>query len=157
MTADLFGIFVYGILIFSVAAGGLILSALVGKRKKGFVKEEPYECGVPQIGETRTEFNVRFFILAMLFVLFDIETVLLAPYAATFIADVHEGKGIEYLTEVAVFLAVLGFGLLYAWRKGVLDWNVPLGHNPDEVVSRVIAGEADDSAAKKPVEAAHGH
>jgi len=135
MNIDMFSLGVYALLILAVASGGLVLSALVGRRKRGWVKEEPIECGVPQIGETRTEFNVRFFILAMLFVLFDIETVLLAPYAATFIADVKDGKGFEYLAEVGIFLAVLGFGLLYAWRKGVLDWNVPLGHNP-EVAAR---------------------
>lgn len=148
MNQDLFSLVVYAVLIMAVATGGLTLSALVGKRKRGWVKEEPLECGVPQIGETRTEFNVRFFILAMLFVLFDIETVLLAPYAATFISDVREGKGLEYLSEVGVFLAVLGFGLLYAWRKGVLDWNVPLGANPEEAARRVdqpaIAADASE-------------
>ncbi|MEZ5990737.1 MAG: NADH-quinone oxidoreductase subunit A [Planctomycetota bacterium] len=140
MIADLFSLAIYTLLILAVASGGLVTSMLIGKRKKGFMKEEPYECGVPQIGETRTEFNVRFFVLSMLFVLFDIETVLLAPYAVTFLKDVGSGKGVEYLAEVAVFLAVLGFGLLYAWRKGVLDWNVPLGHSPDEVVQQQLAG-----------------
>lgn len=150
MNEDMFSLGVYALLIFAVASGGLVLSALVGKRKRGWVKEEPIECGVPQIGETRTEFNVRFFILAMLFVLFDIETVLLAPYAATFIADVKEGKGFEYLAEVGIFLAVLGFGLLYAWRKGVLDWNVPLGANPE-----VAARHAD--AVEPAHQDAHAH
>ena len=89
---------------------------------------------------------MRFFVLSMLFVLFDIDTVLLAPYAMTFLKDVGSGKGVEYLAEVAIFLAVLGFGLLYAWRKGVLDWNVPLGHSPDEGVQHLIAG-TDKKAA----------
>ncbi len=132
MDQDIFSLAIYCVLIFTVAAGGLVVSSMVGRRKRGWVKEEPLECGVPQIGPTRTEFNVRFFILAMLFVLFDIETVLLAPYAATFTRDIAEGKGIEYLAEVGIFLAVLGMGLLYAWRKGVLDWNVPLGANPED-------------------------
>ncbi len=153
MSADFFSLLVYCALIFAVASGGLVTSILIGRRRKGHIKEEPYECGVPQIGETRTEFNVRFFILAMLFVLFDIETVLLAPYAATFIADVQSGKGVEYLAEVGVFLAVLGFGLLYAWRKGVLDWNVPLGHRPDEVPRRFLTAVEE----QKTTEVAHGH
>lgn len=142
MDINVFNLLVYAALIMAVAVGGLGLSAVVGRRKRGFFKEEPYECGVPQIGETRTEFNVRFFVLSMLFVLFDIETVLLAPYAVTFIQDVQSGKGLEYLVEVGVFLAVLGFGLLYAWRKGVLDWNVPLGVAP-ESVSRKALNETD--------------
>jgi NADH-quinone oxidoreductase subunit A len=147
--ADIFSLLVYSALILAVASGGLGLSILIGTRRKGFIKEEPYECGVPQIGETRTEFNVRFFILAMLFLLFDIETVLLAPYAVTFIEDVRSGKGVEYLVEVGVFLAVLGFGLLYAWRKGVLDWNVPLGQSPDAVARRIVAGQAQATEVEK--------
>lgn len=142
MDENLFSLAVYAALILAVAIGGLGLSHFVGKRRTGLIKEEPYECGVPQLGETRTEFNVRFFVLSMLFVLFDIETVLLAPYATTFIDDAISGKGLEYLTEVAVFLAVLGFGLLYAWRKGVLDWNVPLGANPE-----AAARHLDDDSA----------
>jgi NADH-quinone oxidoreductase subunit A len=153
LSPDVFSLVVYAVLIFAVASGGLVTSMLIGKRRRGFVKEEPYECGVPQIGETRTEFNVRFFILAMIFVLFDIETVLLAPYAATFIRDVQGGKGVEYLAEVGVFLAVLGFGLLYAWRKGVLDWNVPLGQNPDEMPRRFLAASQETTT----VEVTHGH
>jgi NADH-quinone oxidoreductase subunit A len=151
---DFFSFAVYTVLILSVGSGGLILSSMVGKRRRGWVKEEPLECGVPQIGETRTEFNVRFFILAMLFVLFDIETVLLAPYAATFLTDIKEGKGFEYLSEVGIFLAVLGFGLLYAWRKGVLDWNVPLGENPEEAARH---RDTRDTTEDPHQNADHGH
>jgi NADH-quinone oxidoreductase subunit A len=142
---NLFGIAFYGALIMGVAVGGLTISALIGRRRKGVIKEEPYECGVPQIGETRSEFNVRFFLLAMMFVLFDIETVLLAPYAATFIADIEAGKGVEYLVVASVFIGALGFGLLYEWRKGVLDWNVPLGQNPDKAVRKALGGSDESS------------
>lgn len=159
MDQEIFSLAIYCVLIFTVAAGGLVVSSMVGRRKRGWVKEEPLECGVPQIGPTRTEFNVRFFILAMLFVLFDIETVLLAPYAATFTRDIADGKGIEYLAEVGIFLAVLGMGLLYAWRKGVLDWNVPLGANPEDAARRPDhsshAGHAQ-AAQEKADHADHG-
>ena len=128
---EYFSLAIYAVLIFGVAGGALFFSSLIGPRRKGIVKEEPYECGVPQVGETRTEFNIRFFVISMLFVLFDIETVLLAPYAATFVESRKAGHGVEYLGEVAIFIGVLGFGLLYAWRKGVLDWNVRLGESPE--------------------------
>jgi len=95
VAGDLFSLALYTFLILAVASGGLVTSMLIGKRKKGFMKEEPYECGVPQIGETRTEFNVRFFVLSMLFVLFDIETVLLAPYAMTFLKDVGRARALS--------------------------------------------------------------
>lgn len=132
MDANTFSILVYGFLILAVASGGLIASILIGPRKKSYIKEEPYESGVPQIGETRTEFNVRFFLLALLFVLFDIETVLLAPYAATFMTDIQAGRGLEYLVVAGIFIGALGFGLLYEWRKGVLDWSVQFGHTAED-------------------------
>ncbi|MBK9975805.1 MAG: NADH-quinone oxidoreductase subunit A [Planctomycetes bacterium] len=156
MDQDIFSLAIYCVLIFTVAAGGLVVSSMVGRRKRGWVKEEPLECGVPQIGPTRTEFNVRFFILAMLFVLFDIETVLLAPYAATFTRDIAEGKGFEYLAEVGIFLAVLGMGLLYAWRKGVLDWNVPLGANPEDAARHYDATASATAAEDNAEHDTHG-
>ncbi len=123
---NIYSLILYAFIIFSVGAGALTLSALLGRKRRSLVKDDPYECGVPQIGETRTEFNVRFFIIAMLFVLFDIEAVLLAPWAIRYV-----DLGAEGLAEVGVFLVVLGFGLLYAWRKGALDWNTPLGVQRD--------------------------
>lgn len=124
---DTFSLIFYVVIIFAVAAGALTLSSLLGRKRRSIVKDDPYECGVPQLGETRTEFNVRFFIIAMLFVLFDIEAVLLAPYAIRYL-----DLGVEGLAEVGVFIVVLGFGLLYAWRKGALDWSTPLGIKPEE-------------------------
>ena len=124
---DYFSFILYVVIIGAVAAGALTLSSLLGRKRRSAIKDDPYECGVPQIGETRTEFNVRFFIIAMLFVLFDIEAVLLAPYCIRYL-----DLGVEGLAEVGVFVIVLGFGLLYAWRKGALDWSTPLGVKPDD-------------------------
>jgi NADH-quinone oxidoreductase subunit A len=140
--ANTFSILVYALLILAVASGGLITSILIGPRKKGQIKEEPYESGVPQIGETRTEFNVRFFLLALLFVLFDIETVLLAPYAATFIDDIQSGRGLEYLVVAGIFIGALGFGLLYEWRKGVLDWSTQFGQSADDLRDAIAESQA---------------
>ncbi len=147
---DYFSFGVYVFLIMAVAVGGLGLSAVLGRRKKSTIKEEPVECGVGSLGETRTEFNVRFFVIAMLFVLFDIEAVLLAPYVVD-----YKVLGVAGLAEAGVFMIVLGFGLLYAWRKGVLDWNVPLGASPEEEMKR----RAAESRAEKPEEehGDHGH
>jgi len=124
---EYFSFILYVVIIGAVAAGALTLSSLLGRKSRSAIKDDPYECGVPQIGETRTEFNVRFFIIAMLFVLFDIEAVLLAPYCIRYL-----DLGVEGLAEVGVFVIVLGFGLLYAWRKGALDWSTPLGVKPDD-------------------------
>jgi NADH-quinone oxidoreductase subunit A len=142
---NLFSLGVYALIVLTVAGGALGISWLVGMRRRGKLKEEPYECGVPQIGQTRTEFNVRFFLLALLFVLFDIETLLLAPYAATFLTDIQAGKGFEYLVVASVFVGALGFGLLYEWRKGVLDWSVPLGSHPEDAAREAMGQGGSES------------
>ncbi|MCC6573269.1 MAG: NADH-quinone oxidoreductase subunit A [Planctomycetes bacterium] len=146
---DYFSLIVYVALIMAVAIGGLGASALLGKRVKGVIKEEPVECGVGSLGETRTEFNVRFFVIAMLFVLFDIEAVLLAPYVID-----YKALGVSGLAEVGVFMIVLGFGLLYAWRKGVLDWSVPLGVSPEEEMKRKAALREEEIGV---AHSDHGH
>lgn len=143
MDINIFNLLFYFALIMGVAVGGLTISALVGLRKRGFFKEEPYECGVPQIGETRREFNVRFFMVALIFMLFDIEVLLLAPYAATMIQDAQSGKGLEYGLVAGVFFLVLTLALVYEWGKGVLDWNLPLGAERD--VQQVEADTTDES------------
>lgn len=150
---EYFPLIFYSVIIFAVGAGALTLSSLLGRKRRSIVKDDPYECGVPQLGETRTEFNVRFFIIAMLFVLFDIEAVLLAPYAIRYV-----DLGVEGLVEVGVFVIVLGFGLLYAWRKGALDWSTPLGVRPDVWKRMQREFMHADKAAQPAHEEAHaGH
>lgn len=86
------------------------------KNKRG--KYETYECGVPKIGDTRERFDVRFYPVALLFVLFDIETVFLLPYAVT-----YKQLAMQGFVEVLVFVAILALGLLYLIRRGALDWD----------------------------------
>jgi NADH-quinone oxidoreductase subunit A len=141
---------------FIVAANAVLVltaSALLGRRKRGTVKEDPVECGVPSLSETRTEFNVRVFMVALLFVLFDIEVVLLAPYALR-----YTGLGLEGLVVAGIFLAVLTLALVYEWRKGVLDWNVPLGVDPADMIRRQIREaerQADEAGAEPQGHGAH--
>jgi NADH-quinone oxidoreductase subunit A len=149
---DNYSLILYVVIIVGLAIGALTLSAMLGRRSRGAIKDDPYECGVPQIGETRTEFNVRFFIIAMLFVLFDIEAVLLAPYCIRYL-----DLGVEGLAEVGVFVIVLGFGLLYAWRKGALDWNTPLGVKPDDWKRIQREFMHADKPAETPGQDAAGH
>ena len=84
-------------------------------------KEEkfgPYECGVDPIGSARERFSVHFYLVAILFILFDIEMVFLIPWAV-----LYRKLGIFGLVEAGIFLAVLGFGLAYVWRKKALKWD----------------------------------
>ncbi|MCW8131867.1 MAG: NADH-quinone oxidoreductase subunit A [Planctomycetota bacterium] len=105
-------------------AMGLVILGLVrfatkflgtAKPKKG--KYDPYECGVPLLGSARERFEVRFYLVAILFVLFDIETVFLLPYAVS-----YQRLGMAGLGEILVFVAVLGLGLLYLVKRGALEW-----------------------------------
>jgi NADH-quinone oxidoreductase subunit A len=102
--------------------GAFLLAAprLLGpsRRSPQPVKESPYECGMAPVGETRQRFSVKFYLVAILFVLFDIETVFLIPWAV-----LHRSLGLYGLIEVFVFLGLLVVGFLYAWRRGGLDWD----------------------------------
>ncbi len=110
------------IFIFLVVAVGfafvtIFLSAVVGKRKVTPQKMLPYECGMDPIGAARKPFSVKFYIIAMLFIVFDIEAVFLYPWAVIF-----KDLKIFGLAEMAVFMAVLLVGFVYVWKKGALEW-----------------------------------
>lgn len=111
------GILVLTILGVLNAAGMMGVSHLVGSRRPTPAKEMPYESGITPLGTTRERFSVNFYIVAMLFIVLDIETLFLIPWAAIF-----RELGVTGLVEVTIFLAVLGVGLVYAWRKGALEW-----------------------------------
>ncbi len=112
----------------------LILAHTIGPKRKGPVKDATYESGMPAIGDARQRFNVRFYIVAMLFLLFDVEVVFLWPWARVF-ADVAGGGPSLSLgggavadktflaMEMVVFMAILLVGYVYAWRKGVFEWD----------------------------------
>ena len=80
-------------------------------------KLEAYECGVPIFSGTRERFSVHFYLVAILFILFDIETVFMIPYAV-----LYKSLGVRGLVEVGVFAFVLVFGLAYLWKRGALEW-----------------------------------
>lgn len=84
------------------------------------VKGEPYESGIPPMGAARGRFSVKFYLVAMLFLLFDIETVFLIPWAVAFRTE--GAAGVFLLVEVLVFLLVLLVAYLYVWKRGALDW-----------------------------------
>ena len=112
------------IIVFLVAAGfafvSLIATHLFGPRVPSAVKMMPYESGIDQVGDTRIRFSIRFFLIALLFIIFDIEIVFLYPWAVVFKDFISVGPFIFF--EMVVFLAILGFGFVYVWRNGALDW-----------------------------------
>ena len=109
------------------AAVSLTLPTLLGKKRSHDpVKDSPYECGMPAMTEAHTRFSVKFYLIAMLFILFDIEVVFFLGWAAVFrdlIRPVEAGGiGLKMLLGALVFLAILEVGHIYAWKKGALDW-----------------------------------
>lgn len=93
------------------------LAGLISPRSFNPQKGEAYECGIPTRGSSMTRFSVGYYLFAILFLMFDVETVFLYPWAVR----VRE-MGVDGLTAIAVFFGVLVLGLAYAWRKGALEW-----------------------------------
>jgi len=108
----------FGIAI-ALSAGIVILSQLVGRHKPGLAKMSPYECGVEPVGDARRRFSVKFYLVAMLFILFDVEAVFLYPWAVI----LRELKMFGFW-EMMVYIAIILVGLFYVWKKGVLDWGL---------------------------------
>jgi NADH-quinone oxidoreductase subunit A len=96
----------------------LSLSRFVGPRRPNPVKSAPFECGMEQISTARMQFSIKFSVIAMLFIIFDIEVAFLYPWAVLF-----RQLGILGLVEMLFFLLVLTVGLLYAWKRGALEWD----------------------------------
>src|SRR5208337_1810169 len=109
------------VLVAGVLAGAIVvLSTLVGQHKRNRVKMSPYECGMQPIGDVRQRFSVKFYLVAMLFILFDVEAVFLYPWAIL----LKELKMIGFW-EMMTYVLIVLVGFFYVWKKGVLDWNKP--------------------------------
>ena len=105
----------------SFAAFTLAFSALVGKRgRDSAAKDTPYECGKDPIGPTHSRFSIKFYLVAMLFILFDIEVVFMYPWAVVYREMLHNGPGIFY--SMFSFIGILAVGYLYALKKKAFDW-----------------------------------
>ena len=100
-----------------LASAIVLLSYFVGQHKAGRAKMSPYECGVQPIGDARGRFSVKFYLVAMLFILFDVEAVFLYPWAVI----LRELKMFGFW-EMMVYLGIVLVGLFYVWKKGVIDW-----------------------------------
>lgn len=95
----------------------LVFSSLIGQKKPSAIKLAPYECGCEPVGSARERFSVKFYIIAMLFILFDIEAVFLYPWSV-----LYKRLGMFGLMEMGVFIVILFVGYIYVWKKGALEW-----------------------------------
>src|SRR6266480_1110191 len=116
------------LLMFAVAAGFaitfIVLSQLVGQRKRTRTKLMPYECGKDPVGSARERFSVKFYLIAMIFILFDIEVIFLVPWAVVFKTLAGPAYGLRNLvySEMMLFLVLLLAGYVYIVKKGAFDW-----------------------------------
>ena len=108
--------------IVAMALAGLMvtLSHLLGKHKWSRVKNEPYECGIVFMGDAQQRFSVKFYLVGMLFILFDVEVVFLYPWAVI----ARELKMFGFW-EMLIYIGLVLVGFFYIWKKGILDWNKP--------------------------------
>lgn len=104
------------------AAGIIALTAKIGPRKINPVKDDVYECGVDNFADARSHFHVRFYLVAVLFILFDVEAVFVLPWAASFLSFKKAGLGGFIFLEMVFFIAILLAGYFYIIKKGALKW-----------------------------------
>ncbi|GIV36094.1 MAG: NADH-quinone oxidoreductase subunit A [Cyclobacteriaceae bacterium] len=100
-----------------MVGAGMLVSHMLAPKSKNIQKEEPYECGVPTQGSAWIQFRVGYYLFAIIFLIFDVETVFIVPWAVAFTE-----MGLAAFIEILIFLGVLGLGLIYAWKKGALKW-----------------------------------
>jgi NADH-quinone oxidoreductase subunit A len=113
---------VYFVAILALLAAVMVVSHLAGERHHERATAEPFECGIAPLGYARLRVPAKFYLVAMLFVIFDVETVFIISWAV-----VARDAGWPAYVEIAIFVAVLLAGLAYLWRQGALDWG-PKGH-----------------------------
>lgn len=102
---------------FVLVAAALVIAWLIAPRSYTKMKGEPYECGIPTRGDSMAQFHVGYYLFAILFLMFDVETVFLFPWAV-----ICKEIGATALLAVGTFLLILALGLAYAWKKGALQW-----------------------------------
>src|SRR5947209_6694551 len=113
-----FPVLVQALIAMAVAAGLLTVSRILGKKVKNRVKDTPYESGINPTGDARGRFSVKFYLVAMLFILFDIEAIFLYPWVVVY----RELKMFAFV-EMLVFVVLILSGFFYIWKKGALDWS----------------------------------
>src|SRR5438067_7976523 len=108
-----------------IGAGMIVLSAVLGARKYSKMKMQPYECGMTPTGDAQHRFSVKFYLVAMMFILFDVEAIFLIPWAVVYKQLLAiPGAGLFGFWEMIVYIGIVLVGFFYIWKKGVLYWNV---------------------------------
>jgi len=116
-------VLIYAVLVIAFPAVTLVLAKFIRPASTSFgAKLKPYECGIPPESDARGRYSVRFFIVAMLFVIFDVETMFLIPWAILYKSWVAAHQGLFALVSMMAFLGILLVGYLWLYKKGALEW-----------------------------------
>jgi NADH-quinone oxidoreductase subunit A len=110
----------------ALASVMVLLSRIIGYRKPSRAKSSPYECGMTPVGDARERFSVKFYMVAMLFILFDVEAVFLYPWAIILKDLKRMGQVVFAISEMFVYIGIVLVGFWYIWKKGVLDWGLTI-------------------------------
>ena len=129
--------FVMEVLLFAgvgtaLGLGALLLGALLRPKNPGGLKSEIYECGEPTVGPAWVQFDLRFYVVALVFVVFDVEIALLYPWAVVYKDYIARGLGSAAFWAMVFFLGLITVGFLYLWRFGYLDWVRAASHSSDK-------------------------
>src|SRR5579864_9298807 len=119
-----------------IAAALVGLSYFLGKKVKDLVKDTPYECGIAPTGSARERFSVKFYLVAIVFILFDIEAIFLYPWAVVY----RELKMFAFV-EMLLFVILIMSGFFYIWKKGALDWSAEGPEVKEELARRVVVSK----------------
>jgi NADH-quinone oxidoreductase subunit A len=144
------------LLMFVVAAGfavgNVLLSQFVGQRKRTRTKLMPYECGKDPVGSARERFSIKFYLVAMIFILFDIEVIFLVPWAAVFRSLTAQGDAMRWFVylEMMVFVGLLLVGYIYVVKKGAFDWGERARHEAEAEAKALHELEAREPRLQRP-------
>jgi NADH-quinone oxidoreductase subunit A len=143
-------------IMFLVAAGfgvsQLMVTQLIGPRKRTAVKLMPYECGKDPIGSARDRYSIKFYAVAVVFLLFDIEVLFIIPFAVAFKSLIAAGPavfGTVAFVEILVFIATLIVGYIYVWKKGTFDWGLQARAEAREEAKQMAKRRRDASSKLK--------
>jgi NADH-quinone oxidoreductase subunit A len=132
------------------AVGNVLLSQFVGQRKRTRTKSMPYECGKDPVGSARERFSVKFYLIAMIFILFDIELIFLMPWAVVFKKlTLEDGLGTIAYVEMMLFVVLLLVGYVYVLKKGLFEWG-ERSRVEAEAEARAIHVAEDARRSKQP-------
>ena len=116
-------ILIFAVLVAGFAIVSLVVSDLLGKKRRAIGKADVYESGSVPVGSARVRISIHFYLVAVLFILFDVESIFLIPWAVASRKLAEHGVGGIVFAEIAAFAGVLGLGLAYVWRRGGLEWD----------------------------------